>query len=30
MQLYRKVLALPGVRTLLVLIFFARLPSWAV
>jgi MFS family permease len=29
MQLYRKVLALPGVRTLLVLIFFARLPSTA-
>lgn len=29
MQLYRQVLALPGVRTLLVLIFFARLPSTA-
>jgi MFS family permease len=29
MQLYRQVLALPGVRTLLVLTFFARLPSTA-
>jgi len=29
MQLYRQVLTLPGVRTLLVLIFFARLPSTA-
>lgn len=29
MQLYRTVLALPGVRTQLVLIFFARLPSTA-
>ena len=29
MQLYRQVLALPGLRTLLVLIFFARLPSTA-
>jgi MFS family permease len=29
MQLYRQVLALPGMRTLLVLIFFARLPSTA-
>lgn len=29
MQLYRKVFALPGVRTLLVLIFFARIPSTA-
>jgi MFS family permease len=27
MQLYRQVLALPGVRTLLVLVFFARLPG---
>ncbi|HEX6352319.1 MFS transporter [Actinophytocola sp.] len=27
MQLYRQVLALPGVRSLLVLIFFARIPS---
>jgi MFS family permease len=27
MQLYRQVLALPGVRTLLVLIFFARIPT---
>ena len=29
MQLYRQVLALPGVRPLLVLIFFARLPTTA-
>lgn len=29
MQLYREVLSLPGVRTLLVLTFFARLPSTA-
>jgi MFS family permease len=29
MQLYRQVLALPGVRTMLVLILFARLPSSA-
>lgn len=29
MRLYREVLALPGVRTLLVLTFFARLPSTA-
>jgi MFS family permease len=29
MQLYRQVLALPGLRTLLVLIFFARLPGTA-
>ena len=29
MQLYRRTLALPGVRTLLVLVFFARIPSTA-
>ncbi|TDV40614.1 MFS transporter [Actinophytocola oryzae] len=29
MQLYRKALAIPGLRTLLVLIFFARLPGTA-
>src|SRR5215510_3935702 len=29
MQLYRRLLALPGVRTLLILIFFARIPMCA-
>ena len=29
MQLYRRVLALPGVRTLMVLTFFARIPGTA-
>ncbi len=29
MQMYRKVFALPGVRTLLVLVFFARIPASA-
>jgi MFS family permease len=29
MQLYRRTLALPGVRTLLVLVFFARIPATA-
>ena len=29
MQLYRRMLALPGVRTLMVLTFFARIPGTA-